>query len=122
MGWRGGEGDGRKGVVGGGRMGEGAREGGAWVACAGGRFAGCFSGRPFTQEYIASAFQSDMNEGKRVNERVVDCYSAKNAYVIFIVFGGKIVQCVFGPKCRILYICVVHAGMVSVSNKEIFFV
>ena len=46
-------------------MGEGAREGGAWVGCAGGRFAGCFSGRPFTQEYIATVFQNNMNEGKR---------------------------------------------------------
>ena len=46
-------------------MGEGAREEGAWVACAGGRFAGFSSGRSFTQEYIASAFQSDTNEGKR---------------------------------------------------------
>ena len=59
------EGDGRKGVVGGGRMGEGAREEGAWVGCAGGRFAGCASGRPSTQEYIAADFQSDMDEGKR---------------------------------------------------------
>ena len=46
-------------------MGEGAREGGAWVGCAGGRFAGCFSGRPFTQEYIATVSHSNMNEGKR---------------------------------------------------------
>ena len=59
-GFVGGGGDGRKGVVGGGRMGEGAREGGVWVACAGGRFAGCFSGRPVTQEHIATVFQSNI--------------------------------------------------------------
>ena len=35
--------DRRKGAVEGGRMGEGAGEGGAWVGCAGGRFAGCFT-------------------------------------------------------------------------------
>ena len=46
-------------------MGEGAREGGAWVGCAGGRFAGCVSGRPSAQEYIAADFQNDMDEGKR---------------------------------------------------------
>ena len=61
----GGGGDRRKSAVGGGRMGEGAREGGAWVGCAGGRFAGCVSGRPFAQEYIVTVFQSNMNEGKR---------------------------------------------------------
>ena len=61
----GGGGDRRKGAVGGGRMGEGAREGGAWVGCAGGRFAGCVSGRPSAEEYIAADFQSDMDEGKR---------------------------------------------------------
>ena len=61
----GGGGERRKRAVGGGRVGEGAREEGAWVGCAGGRFAGCASGRPSTQEYIAADFQSDMDAGKR---------------------------------------------------------
>ena len=30
-----------------------------------GGFAGCFNGRPFTQEYIATVSHSNMNEGKR---------------------------------------------------------
>ena len=35
----------RKSAVGGGRVGERAREGGAWVSCAGGRCAGCGRGQ-----------------------------------------------------------------------------
>ena len=64
----GGEGGGeerRKRAVGGRRVGEGAREEGAWVGCDGASFAGCASGRPATQECIAADFQSDMDEGKR---------------------------------------------------------
>ena len=55
----------RKRAVGGGRVGEGAREEGAWVGCAGGRFTGYASGRLSAQEYIVADLQSDMDEGKR---------------------------------------------------------
>ena len=55
----------RKRVAGGGRVGERAREEGAWVSCAGGNSAGCASGHPSAQEYIAADSQNDMDEGKR---------------------------------------------------------
>ena len=81
-----GGGDRRKGAVGGGRMGEGAREGGAWVGCAGGRFAGCFTGRPFTQEYIATVFQSNMNEGKRGSISGLWIVVVPRMRVLFLLF------------------------------------
>ena len=40
-------------------MGEGAREGGAWVGCAGGRFAECFSGRPRRADPLLSPLQNN---------------------------------------------------------------
>ena len=43
-GWR------RRRVVGGGREGKGAREGRAWVGCAGGRLEECVSSHPVVQE------------------------------------------------------------------------
>ena len=45
-GWR------RRRVVGGGREGKGAREGRAWVGCAGGRLEECVSSHPFVQERV----------------------------------------------------------------------